>query len=209
MIKFMFRFIIRCASRGFKSGTHITRYYMYQHIDALTKSIPNISTCNKILSISGSEHLIGLLNVKNPEIIKADFPKYNMLCLPFENDQFDWVVSDQVLEHIEGDPQQAINESRRVLKPGGIAVHTTCFINPIHRDPGDFWRFTPEALQLLCKNFSKTIDVGGWGNPYVWLLVWVSLRFEPIPDAQWHPLHKLAMVNKKDCPIATWIIVQK
>ncbi len=132
-----------------------------------------------------------------------------MLKLPFEDGEFDWVASGQVLEHIEGNPQQAIDESYRVLKPGGIAIHTTCFINPIHGCPKDFWRFAPEALQLLCKKFSRVIDMGGWGNPYVWFLVWLGLRFMPIPHAKWHPLNKIATSNYKNWPIVTWIVVQK
>jgi 2-polyprenyl-3-methyl-5-hydroxy-6-metoxy-1,4-benzoquinol methylase len=45
------------------------------------------------------------------------------------------VVSDQVLEHVVGDPQTAIDETLRVLRPGGIVIHTTCFMNPIHGAP--------------------------------------------------------------------------
>ena len=48
-----------------------------------------------------------------------------MPCAPGEGaiDQsfgpFDYVVSDEVLEHIEGDPQQMMDESLRVLRRRG------------------------------------------------------------------------------------------
>jgi ubiquinone/menaquinone biosynthesis C-methylase UbiE len=87
------------------------------------------------------------------------------------------------MEHVAGDPQRAIDEAFRVLRPGGLAIHTTCFINPIHEGPGDFWRFTPAALRLLCTRFSSVIKCGGWGNPYVWIVVWLGLRRDAVPRA--------------------------
>ena len=39
--------------------------------------------------------------------------------------EFDFVVSDQVLEHVEGDPYVAVAETLRVLKPWRHAIHTT------------------------------------------------------------------------------------
>jgi len=42
-----------------------------------------------------------------------------------------------MLQHVEADPQQTIDESWCVLRHGGIASQTTCFINPVHRAPGD------------------------------------------------------------------------
>jgi SAM-dependent methyltransferase len=149
------------------------------------------------------------LNVENSEIINADYPEYDVLNLPFPDNHFDYVANDQILEHVEGNPQQAIDEICRVLKPGGIAVHTTCFINPIHELPKDFWRFSPDGLALLCKKFSKIVDIGGWGNWWVWFMAWLDLKFYPIPHAGWHPLHKMAIRNDNQWPVVTWIIVQK
>ena len=68
------------------------------------------------------------LGFADEQITDAAYPEHTMFDLPFEDGQFDAVVSDQVLEHLEGDPGDAIDETFRVLKPGGIALHTTCFI---------------------------------------------------------------------------------
>lgn len=149
------------------------------------------------------------MGLGNCEIVQAVYPQCTLLALPFDDNQFDYVVSDQVLEHVEGDPQLAINESYRVLRPGGFAIHTTCLINPVHYDPDDFWRFTPNALKLLCGKFGKIIDASGWGNPYVWVVVWLGLRYEPVPESRWHPLHKVATFNDDEWPIVTWVIAQK
>jgi len=42
--------------------------------------------------------------------------------LPFANDTFDFVFSDQVLEHVR-DHERAFAEIARVLKPGAISLH--------------------------------------------------------------------------------------
>jgi ubiquinone/menaquinone biosynthesis C-methylase UbiE len=162
-----------------------------------------------VLAISHSKNLCGLLNVKPRSLVEANYPEHNFLALQFPDASFDFVFSDQVLEHVAGDPQQAIDESWRVLRPGGIAVHTTCLINPIHDEPDDYWRFTPAALRLLAINFSRILDCGGWGNFSAWPLIRDGLRFDGIPHAKWHPLHRIATRNDPEWPITTWIVAQK
>lgn len=209
IIKFLLRKAIVFSTRGFEKGPHITRYYMYQHLSSVFRSLEQENSGKHILSISQSQYLCSLLNVKNAEITEVNFPQYNILKLPFPDNHFDYVVSDQVLEHVEGNPQQAVDETHRILKKGGIAIHSTCFFYAIHDSPNDFWRFSPEALVLLCKKFFKVIDAGGWGNFYVWFMFWLGLERLPIPHAKWHPLHKMAIANQKNYPIATWIVAEK
>jgi 2-polyprenyl-3-methyl-5-hydroxy-6-metoxy-1,4-benzoquinol methylase len=48
--------------------------------------------------------------------------------IPYGNDQFDVVMANHMLYHVEDVPQ-AISEIRRVLKPGGIMVAATNSIN--------------------------------------------------------------------------------
>jgi SAM-dependent methyltransferase len=149
------------------------------------------------------------MGLQPSEIVVADYPKHDMLSLDFEDDSFDYIVSDQVLEHVEGDPYQAIGECHRVLRRGGIALHTTCFINPVHDAPKDFWRFTPEALSLLHRDWTEIIEVGGWGNSQVWSLVRDDIRFLGVPHAKWHPLHHVAVKNDPLWPIVTWVVARK
>lgn len=197
---------VRLSMRGLPRGPHITRYSMYRR---LAQSITGGTQEQKVLAISHSAPLCRLVGLGGCQITEADYPDYNMLRLPYADGTFDYVVSDQVLEHIEGDPQQAIDETFRVLKPGGIAVHTTCFIYPTHMEPADFWRFTPWGLQVLCKRFGRLIETGSWGNRWAWLLVGLGLQFEGIPDRAWHPLNKLATLNEPRWPIVTWVVAQK
>lgn len=184
----------------------ITRATMYRRLAEVGANLP---VTGRVLSVSHSESLSQVMGVCATEVVHADYPEHNMLLLGFPDKSFDCVVSDQVLEHIGGSPQQAIDESFRVLKPGGVAVHTTCLINPIHNVPGDFWRFTPDGLAMLCRGHGEVVDVGQWGNRRTWLYVALGLRHEPVPRWRWHPLQQAARSNNPAWPIVTWIVVRK
>ncbi|MFC1486248.1 class I SAM-dependent methyltransferase [Thermoproteota archaeon] len=109
---------------------------MYERINSCLKEL----IAGKILGISGITNFYPMIDMKNSELIEEEYPSIDMQNLSFKNDEFDFVLSDQVVEHLQN-PYQAVKESYRVLKKGGIAVHTTCFLNYIHRAPRDFWRF--------------------------------------------------------------------
>lgn len=201
------KFTWKVSMKGLPRGPHITRYFMYNRLGSIGPLLPHRT--GRVLSISHSANLGDLLGLQPTELVEANYPDHNMLSLNFADTSYDFVLSDQVLEHVEGNPQQAIDECYRVLKPGGVAVHTTCFINPVHGVPKDFWRFTPEALCLLHRTWSEVIESGGWGNFEVWSVVQDGLRFEGVPHAKWHPLHRLATKNDPGWPIVTWIVAKK
>jgi len=188
---------------------HAARYFMYRALENITHEQENGKGKNT-LAISYSRRLAERIGVGASNIIEANFPEYSATDLSaFPSGQFDYVVSDQVLEHVEGDPQLVFDESYRVLKQGGLAVHTTVFIFPIHGYPSDFWRFSPAALRLLARKFSEIIAVGGFGNRAMWIIDLLGLDTVPVPDIKWHPLHIVATRNAKQWPIVTWIVAKK
>lgn len=206
MIGRICRAAFRASTLGLTKGPHVTRYFMYDH---LAEFAEERQKSDRALSISHSEGLARLLGFSDAQITDAAYPEHSIFDLPFEDETFDAVVSDQVLEHLEGDPQHAIDETFRVLKPNGVALHTTCFINPIHACPRDYWRFTPQALDLLARKHGEIIEASGWGNPYVWLYSAFGLRFMPIPNNRWHPGHWIATKNDPAWPISTWVLARK
>ncbi len=207
VLKALVRLLYRLTTVGSAKGPHVTRYFMYNRI--AQSGLEPHAEHPKVLSISHSEGLAKLLGFDGQHIVDAPYPEFNVLELSFEDETFDAVVSDQVLEHVEGDPRLAVSEMFRVLKPNGICLHTTCFINPVHECPKDYWRFTPDALRLLTARYGDVLDVGGWGNPYVWPFVFMGLRNQPIPHWRWHPAHWVATLNDPLWPIVTWVLARK
>jgi SAM-dependent methyltransferase len=72
--------------------------------------------------------------------------------LPVRDAAFDLVLCTEMLEHVP-EPQRAIDEMHRVLKPGGLLVLTTRFLFPIHDAPHDYFRFTKYGLRHLLREF--------------------------------------------------------
>ena len=62
------------------------------------------------------------------------------------------VLCTEVLEHLP-EPQKAIDEMFRVLKPGGQLLLTTRFLFPIHDAPHDYFRYTKYGLRHLLRRF--------------------------------------------------------
>jgi hypothetical protein len=60
------------------------------------------------------------------------------------------------------------------------------------------------STAVLFQQFSH-LQTGSWRNR----LALASLRFAPVPDAEWHPVRRVAMFNQPELPIVTWVIAQK
>lgn len=143
-------------------------------------------------------------------VTEANHPESDMLALRIPSESFDFCVSDQVLEHIQGNPIAAFEESVRVTKTNGYVAHTTCFMNEIHETPDDFWRFTPNALKMMAGQCGLTVlDCGGWGNKDVWSFMELGFRTARVPIDPSHPICKMAMKNDASIPIVTWVVAQK
>jgi len=75
--------------------------------------------------------------------------------LTFETESIGTVIALETLEHV-ADPIRAVEEMWRVLRPGGVLAISSLMFFPIHDHPWDYWRFTPEAFELLLKPFETS-----------------------------------------------------
>jgi len=68
--------------------------------------------------------------------------------IPVEDASFDSAICTAVLEHLE-EPELALRECYRVLKPGGVAIYSVPFFWHLHEEPLDFYRFSKYGLKYL------------------------------------------------------------
>lgn len=75
----------------------------------------------------------------------------SVLDLPFDDDTFDLVYSQAVLEHVT-DPALAVREMVRVLKPGGTFHCITAFMQGLHLAPMHYFNITPYGMESLVRD---------------------------------------------------------
>lgn len=98
--------------------------------------------------------------------------------IPFEDESFDGVIAQAVLEHV-ADPVRCVAEMRRVLKPGGLVYAEIPFMQQVHGGGVDFTRFTHLGLRRLFRGFGE-ITMGaccGPGMALAWSLQYFLLSF--------------------------------
>ncbi len=119
---------------------------------ALAELLSNLSDDAIGLNIGSGKTKIDA-RVKNLEIESGEGIDYvgSVEKIPCENDYFDLIITQEVLEHVES-PFVAIKEIHRVLKKGGYAYIQLPFIIGYHPCPKDYWRFTHEGLIALVKS---------------------------------------------------------
>jgi len=110
--------------------------------------------------------------------------------IPAEDTSFDSAICTAVLEHLE-EPEQALCECYRVLKPGGVAIYSVPFIWHLHEEPRDFYRFSKYGLEYLFKKVGFEIvelkALSGFWVTFGQLLVYNLYRMNRGP-LRWVPI---------------------
>ena len=191
------------------TGIHLARYGMTELIKRAIKDL-NINVDGVNLSISNSQHLIKSLGFHGA-VVDCSYPEYDLCDLKQPDSTYDSIVSDMVLEHLYGDPFDALKHSYRVLKPGGIVVHTTCFLHGFHPKPFDHWRFTTQGLTRLAEASGfEVLNVGSHGNRFMnWAFRSKWIWKIKVSESKINPLRKVLIRNNLDLPIYVWIIGRK
>jgi ubiquinone/menaquinone biosynthesis C-methylase UbiE len=108
---------------------------------------------------------------------EADFRVGNALQLPFVDEFFDKIYCFAVLHHIPSKQlrKQFMEETQRVLKPGGVLILTVW----------DLWS-NPRAKKTLCKNRLKKLFFAsslGWNDVFY---LWKDVRGEVLAKRYVH-----------------------
>lgn len=83
--------------------------------------------------------------------------------LPVASQSIDAVVCVSVLEYVQ-EPFTVVREIHRVLRPGGVVYLSAPFVFPDHAPPDDLYRFSPNGIRSLARDFDE-IRVGSNRGP--------------------------------------------
>jgi SAM-dependent methyltransferase len=114
---------------------------------------------------------------------------------PVANESIGLVLNLESLEHLPA-PQKAIDEIHRVLRPNGLLILTTVMHFKIHRAPKDYWRFTPDGIELLLNRF-KILDCTLEGDAKRPKGIWGTAQKTSQPG-EWGKLPLLRRVGSDD-----------
>lgn len=123
----------------------------------------------KVLHIAPEQCFINRFKkLKNLEYITVDLSspivdiKANILSLPFEDESFDVIFCNHVLEHIEDD-RKAMSELYRVMKKGGFGILQVPIKNSLEKTYEDFSIIHPKQRKL---HFGQYDHVRWYGIDY-------------------------------------------
>ena len=85
--------------------------------------------------------------------------------LPLKDGIADAVICEASLEHFL-EPEKAVQEMWRILKPGGRLYASVPFIVGFHASPHDYYRWTEAGVRELFSEFHPAEIGVGWGPTY-------------------------------------------
>lgn len=154
-----------------------------ENFNKLAKLLLGQSSSPRLLVIGGSILGAGMEAITaypGIELVDSDAafgPRTTLVCdahrLPFEDNSFDGVIVQAVLEHVV-DPWQCVEEIHRVLKEDGLVYAETPFMAQVHGGRYDFTRFTYLGHRRLFRKFEE-IESGALCGPGM-VLAW-SYRY--------------------------------
>lgn len=136
----------------YKEVGKCSKYITGDVLDVGCGSKPYVKLFTEINSYAGLEYDSPILKEKKLEV---DYT-YDGKNFPFKDNQFDSVVSFQVLEHVF-EPEAFILEIKRILKPNGRLLITVPFIWDEHEQPYDYARYTSFGLRYLFEKFNFNV----------------------------------------------------
>jgi len=141
------------AARCFNWGKKLVNSD-YAPLDQLRRMVAHLPEGAALVELgSGNRRLRpGCLNID-----LFPFPNVDVVAdihaVPLRDGIADAVVLDTVLEHVP-EPQRVVDETFRILKPGGQVLCIAPFVFPYHGYPRHYYNFSRDGLEYLFRAFS-------------------------------------------------------
>jgi SAM-dependent methyltransferase len=117
--------------------------------------VPGQEEIAELRSLFGDKPYIGVDTRAGPGVDQVA----DVEALPYASGSIGTVIAMNTFEHV---PRfwRGFDEIHRVLRPDGAVLVSCPFFFHIHNHPSDYWRFTPEAFELLLSDYPCKIL--GW-----------------------------------------------
>ncbi len=149
-----------------------SRYRLWQENSAFANSVPDGAL---ILDAGAGDapykNLFQHARYESADFEKIDKPYAasayvcDLRSIPVEDERFDFVVFNQVMEHLP-EPQLVLTELHRILKRGGRMIYSGPLFYEEHEQPFDFYRYTQFGLRYLFDKVGFSIERLDWLEGY-------------------------------------------
>jgi SAM-dependent methyltransferase len=143
------------------------------HSDRILRHVRHCASSQLVLECGGGDRRTDRPNYVNLEFLPyegADL-RADIHRLPFDDDTFELVVNQAVLEHLS-DPVTATSEMVRVCKPGGLILSEVAFMQPLHGVPFHFYNMTQWGVEQLFLP-GCTIEESDWFGDLSFTMNWL------------------------------------
>jgi len=111
--------------------------------------------------------------------------------IPVENCRYDFVIFNQVMEHLP-EPSKVLLELHRVLKEGGCMFASAPFFFEEHEQPYDFFRYTQFAWRKILTEAGFEIEKLDWLEGYYGTLGYQFSMMSRLPKWKFLPFRIFA-----------------
>jgi hypothetical protein len=142
------------------------------------------------------------------EWVTRGYPDYDIQNPASWDCEWDVVILDQIMEHVER-PWEVFDHLARCTRK--VAVIAMPFLIGVHPCPDDCWRLTPSTIRrlALAAGFAK-VAINSWGHSLAnfWHSSYdrTEIMMEHVPEIEWRGA---LVMNDEAKPFHIWAILEK